>query len=236
MLRTLLESNAPRQRRRASTLASVAIHTVIIGGAIAATAAAKPGAATTPVHPRDTVIFVAPREETRPANAGAARSASSRRDVPIVPSLPPIRFGTTQTSAVAIDIDVGRLFGDDQPPTGSGFGPRGPSGRDTTDRTAGEPATAATVDRPAAMRSVPRPRYPEHLRAASVTGRVVVRLVVDTLGRVEPASVAIRESSHHLFEQAVRAVLPALRFTPAEVAGRRVRMLVELPFEFRLND
>jgi hypothetical protein len=34
----------------------------------------------------------------------------------------------------------------------------------------------------------------------------------------------------------VRAVLPSLRFTPAEIGGRKVRMLVDLPFEFRLND
>jgi periplasmic protein TonB len=81
-----------------------------------------------------------------------------------------------------------------------------------------------------------RPQYPERLRAAGVTGRVVVRLVVDTLGRVEPASVAIRESAHDLFAQAVRAVIPSLRFVPAEAGGRRVRMLVDLPFEFRLND
>jgi protein TonB len=68
-----------------------------------------------------------------------------------------------------------------------------------------------------------------------VTGRVVVRLVVDTVGRVEPATITIRESSHDLFTQAVRAILPALRFVPAEAGGRRVRMLVDIPFEFRLN-
>jgi periplasmic protein TonB len=69
-----------------------------------------------------------------------------------------------------------------------------------------------------------------------MTGRVVVRLIVDTVGRVEPASVVIRESSHDLFAQAVRAVLPSLRFVPAEAGGRKVRMLVDLPFEFRLNE
>jgi hypothetical protein len=48
--------------------------------------------------------------------------------------------------------------------------------------------------------------------------------------------VVIRESSHDLFAQAIRAVLPSLRFTPAVAGGRKVRMLVDLPFEFRLND
>jgi protein TonB len=111
----------------------------------------------------------------------------------------------------------------------------GPGG-DSTRSFDGAPATLATVDRGAALVSPLRPQYPERLRAAGVTGRVVVRLVVDTLGRVEPASVAIRESAHDLFAQAVRAVIPSLRFVPAEAGGRRVRMLVDLPFEFRLND
>jgi protein TonB len=59
--------------------------------------------------------------------------------------------------------------------------------------------------------------------------------VVDTLGRVEAQSIVIREAAHDLFATAVRAVLPALRFRPAEAGGHRVRMLVELPFEFRLD-
>jgi protein TonB len=86
------------------------------------------------------------------------------------------------------------------------------------------------------MLAPPRPRYPDQLRAAGVTGRVVVRLVVDTAGRVELASVTVREASHDLFAQAVRAVLPSLRFTAAEAGGRKIRMLVDLPFEFRLRD
>jgi protein TonB len=111
-----------------------------------------------------------------------------------------------------------------------------PGGRAPGSSPGDEPATAGNVDRAAALLAPPRPRYPDQLRVAGVTGRVVVRLVVDTMGRVEPASVVIRESSHDLFAQAVRAVLPSLRFTPAAAGGRKVRMLVDLPFEFRLND
>lgn len=42
-------------------------------------------------------------------------------------------------------------------------------------------------------------------------------------------------SSHDLFAASARAALPALRFSPAEAGGRRVRQLVELPFAFELR-
>jgi protein TonB len=91
------------------------------------------------------------------------------------------------------------------------------------------------VDRIARLLTEPRPHYPEQLRSAGVSGRVVVQFTVDTLGLVEPGSVVVREAAHELFADAVRAVLPALRFRAAEAGGHRVRMLVELPFEFRLD-
>jgi protein TonB len=236
MLRTLLESNAPRQRRRASTAASVVIHTAIIGGAIVATAAAKTGGSPIPTLPRDTVIYVAPREVPSAPPQRPSRRPPTEGDAPRLPSAPVLRFDATRPPTVGIDIDVERLLNDRSPRDTGILVPRGPLGRDTRGPGGSEPATAATVDRPAAMRAAPRPRYPEQLRAAGVTGRVVVRFVVDTLGRVEPGSVVIREASHDLYADAVRTVLASLRFSPAEAGGRKVRMLVELPFEFRLND
>jgi periplasmic protein TonB len=235
MLRTLLESNAPRQRRRASTAASLVIHTVIIGGAVVATAAAKTHGPSTTVHARDTVIYVAPRPVPRSAAEGPARQVTAVEKLWRVPPARVLRFDATQPPSVGIDLDVQRLLRDRSPGPTEGFDPWGPAGRDTTGPSGNEVATAATVERPAALRVAPRPWYPEPLRAARVTGRVVVRLVVDTVGRVEPASVVIRETSHDLFSEAVRAVLPSLRFIPAEAGGRRVRMLVELPFEFHLT-
>jgi protein TonB len=37
-----------------------------------------------------------------------------------------------------------------------------------------------------------------------------------------------------LFEDAVRVALRRMRFIPAEVGGRRVRQLVQMPFVFTL--
>jgi hypothetical protein len=60
----------------------------------------------------------------------------------------------------------------------------------------------------------------------------VVRFVVDTLGRVEPPSLDIVQSSHPLFLASVRTALDHLRFLPARFSGRRVRVRMEQRFEF----
>lgn len=237
MLRTLLESNAARPRRRGSTVASVAVHMLIIGGAIAATASAKPGTGETRETPGDTVIHLWPHPPT-PRSATTTSVASGPVATPTLPRMPAwtLNLDPTGIARPEVDVDIGGLFGADSIPVEGVVGPGGGRGANPVAAAGREPATIATVERPAAMIAPPRPRYPEQLRAAGVTGHVVVRLVVDTAGRVEPGSIVIRESSHDLFTQAVRAVLHGLRFRPAEAGERKVRMLVDLPFHFRLNE
>jgi protein TonB len=79
------------------------------------------------------------------------------------------------------------------------------------------------------------PRYPERLRQAGVEGKVVVKFVVDTLGRVDPATIEIMESTHDLFTAAVRETLARLRFNPATSGSRKVRATAMMPFEFRIR-
>jgi outer membrane biosynthesis protein TonB len=42
-------------------------------------------------------------------------------------------------------------------------------------------------------------------------------------------------SDSPLFDEAVRSALGRMRFAPAEIAGRKVRQLVEMPFVFALS-
>ena len=79
------------------------------------------------------------------------------------------------------------------------------------------------------------PRYPEMLRQAGIEGRVLVRFVVDTNGRVDPRDIQVLESTNELFTAAVRAALPNFRFTPSVVRGQRVAALAEMPFEFTIS-
>ena len=45
----------------------------------------------------------------------------------------------------------------------------------------------------------------------------------------------IVKSDHELFTNAVRNVLPNYRFFPAELGGRKVKQLVQMPFVFSLS-
>src|SRR2546428_8398383 len=76
-------------------------------------------------------------------------------------------------------------------------------------------------ERPALL-SAPAPVYPALLKQAGIQGRVILPAVIDTTGRVEPASVRIVTSSHPAFDQPTKDwVLKAL-FRPARLHGRGV--------------
>jgi len=68
-----------------------------------------------------------------------------------------------------------------------------------------------------------------------VEGSVVAVFVVDEKGRAEMDSVRFVGSGNALFQDAVRAALPRMRFVPAEIAGQKVRQLVQMPFVFTID-
>lgn len=79
------------------------------------------------------------------------------------------------------------------------------------------------------------PDYPPVLRRARVEGSVTIRFIVDTLGRVEPGSVEVLESSLTDFNQpAIRAML-ATRFSPARFDRRAVRQVTNQRISFQLR-
>jgi len=78
----------------------------------------------------------------------------------------------------------------------------------------------------------PRPAYPTQLRRQSVQGEVAAQFIVDTLGRVRLETVKVLHSSAPEFTTAVQDVLPALRYFPAEVKGRRLPQVTEQVFRF----
>jgi TonB family protein len=79
------------------------------------------------------------------------------------------------------------------------------------------------------------PEYPDRMRRAYVEGEVLVQFVVDTLGHAEMNTLKILRSTHSDFTNAVRLVLPGYGFQPAELNGRKVRQLTQMPFVFCLG-
>jgi len=80
----------------------------------------------------------------------------------------------------------------------------------------------------------PRPRYPAALQRQGVEGSFVVEFVVDSTGRVDEKTMSFPRETHPMFLRAVRDALLHSRFFPAELAGVRVRQLVQQQFSFVL--
>jgi TonB family protein len=231
VFRTLLASAPERDRRTPQALASLSLHTAGIAAALWLTQRGLPAAA--PNAPPVYVRYQQPETITHVATAAASAvqqaATAAQAVVPsiTIPMTVPVGLPVIDLGAA---FDAGKALAWSAPATGTlpGATTSGPAGTG--------PRQAFEVDTPvAALAGQPQPRYPELLRTTAVEGRVTVRFVVDTTGRVERGSIEVVESTHALFAEAVRAVLLRQRFLPAEAGGRRVRQLVLQPFEFRLN-
>ncbi len=91
------------------------------------------------------------------------------------------------------------------------------------------------VEKPAAMGpGASGMVYPPDLRAARVEGKVLASFVVDVDGTVEMSTFKVLKSDHALFTAAVKNALQTMKYLPAEVEGKRVRQVVQQPFQFSL--
>jgi protein TonB len=77
--------------------------------------------------------------------------------------------------------------------------------------------------------------YPLPLRDSGVTGTVVLRFVIDTDGRVEPSTIQVVSTTHPAFGDAAVEAAKKLRFEPAKVNGKSVRVLTSMPIRWQLN-
>jgi hypothetical protein len=78
----------------------------------------------------------------------------------------------------------------------------------------------------------PRPVYPPSLLASRVEGEVLAQFTVGTDGRAEMSTFKVLKSTDPLFTDAVRHVLASDRFSSAEMLCRKVKQLVQMPFQF----
>ncbi|MFN8581124.1 MAG: energy transducer TonB [Gemmatimonadaceae bacterium] len=230
MQATLMESRRPRKRTHGGTVASILFHAALLTGVVAGTGISSPRPPTTeridtlvytpqPVHP------TAPTETHGGSSMGVGGSVDNPFDIAPIP-VPPLGdpIGPDGLHQTVIEPEFGNG------PIVSG------AGADRRPTSLGEVLESRDVDAP--VQPLPGnapPRYPTLLAAAGVEGRTVARFVVDTLGRVEPGSIMIVQSSHTLFERAVRDALEHHHFTAAMVGNHKVRQLVEQTFGFQLT-
>jgi protein TonB len=77
--------------------------------------------------------------------------------------------------------------------------------------------------------------YPPLLKDAGITGTVTIRMRIMEDGRVDPASISVENSTHDAFGDAARKVVERMRFRPAKVGGRPVKVWITLPVTFQLE-
>jgi protein TonB len=195
-------------------------------------------------------VFKAP--PPRRAQAPQPRPAEPQPRVPATPAL--VAPTKVALSLPAVDLKAPPTIGDvvappaPEPIKASGISREGSvkgasddgdvEGRSKGGLGSGESGRAFDADQVERAVQVTRaasPRYPEALKSVNIEGVVSMRFIVGADGRVEPGSIAVIDSPHKLFTEAVRNALLATRYRPAEAGGRSVRQLVEQSFTFRLE-
>ena len=235
MFENLIETK-PKKPKTAKTVAlSVIIHAVIIGAAVYGTLEAKEAIE----KPKaEKIEFVDMKKDEPPPPE--TKPEPPPPDVVAAP--PPPKGFQVLTAPIKIpevlpDIDLSKKVTDEADFSGKGVA--GVIAKGVVGGTA--PVADQTyfefqVEKQVAPAPGNRgPSYPDMLRSANVEGEVLVQFVVDTTGRVESGSVKILKSSHDLFTNSVRNALNSMRFYPAEIGGRKVKQLVQQPFNFTLT-
>jgi len=226
MFDTLLESRPHAERSAGGAIASVTAHSAIIAAAIFATAQARLPSLERPETMQR--VYFPPRPVAAPVTAAATtrKNVGSLLPAPIDPrridvNLPPINV--LNPPSAPIDFVPKPIVNVLTPGGSDGSESNAPFQADQVEKQVSFVAGSAS------------PRYPDALRSSGVEGKVVAQFVVDERGRAETDSVRFLSSDNQLFEAAVKAALPRMRFTPAEIGGRKVRQLVQMPFVFTID-
>jgi len=203
-------------------LTSLVIHTAMIGGVVYATLRAAPSDIR--VRMDTTVVLLTPQDQPKPADPAAVQLVDALKG-----------FQTVAVPAeIPTDIPAVDLQQRFDPKDYSGSGVEGGRANGLVVGGSDVYAEALVEERPALL-SAPPPVYPALLKQAGIQGRVILRAIIDTTGRVEPASVRIIKSPSPAFDQPTKDwVLKAL-FRPARLHGRGVRVFINLPVDYSLT-
>ena len=236
MFNNLLESKPKKEKRSGGTMASIVLHSVLVGLAVYATA----NAAIQNEKPKQEKIDFVETPKDEPPPPKDEPPPPPPPDVVAAP--PPPKGFQVLTAPVDIpdvipDIDLSKKVTDENDFSGKGVAggtSKGVEGGKAVVQS-DQPYFEFQVEKPVVPApGSTSPRYPDMLRQAGVEGEVLAQFVVDTTGRAEPASLKILKSSHDLFIQSVKNALPQMKFIPAEVGGRKVKQLVQQPFSFSI--
>lgn len=237
MFNRLIESKRDTKKSPGTTIFSIVFHSILIGGAAWATANA---AIANEKVKAEKITFVDVKKEPPPP--------PKKPDLPPPPKnvtvTPPPPKGFQVLTAPPIvpvkipDIDLSKKVTDVNDFSGKGVaggtskgvvGGVGPVINDKQDY------FAFQVEKQAEALNDVKPEYPSSLQSAGIEGEVDAQFVVGVDGRADMSTFKVVKSSNDMFSNAVKSAVSRARYSPAEIGGKKVRMLVQQPFMFGIS-
>jgi protein TonB len=229
MFNQLLESKAKKQKMAGGTTFSIVLHTVLIGAAVYATARAG--------------------VKDEKAKAEKIQFVEMKKEPPKVPDKPPppkevvvkppppkgfqVLRAPVKIDIKIPEIDLSKAITNENDFSGKGV--KGGTGNGVVGGIANTNQTyfEFQVEKPAeSLPDNPKPKYPSVLESSGIAGEVQAQFVVRSDGKADMDSFKVLKSTNELFTQAVKNVLPRMRFSPAQIGGKPVNQLVQQAFQF----
>jgi len=229
MFNHLLESRAKKQKMAGGTTFSIVLHTVLIGAAVYATARAgvKDEKAKS-----EKIQFVEMKKEP----PKVPDKPPPPKEVVVKP--PPPKGFQVLRAPVRIDIKIPEIDLSKAITNENDFSGKGVKGGTGNGVVGGIANTNQTyfefqVEKPAeSLPDNPKPKYPSVLESSGIAGEVQAQFVVKSDGKADMDTFKVLKSTNELFTQAVKNVLPRMRFSPAQIGGKPVNQLVQQAFQF----
>jgi protein TonB len=231
MFNQLLESKAKKQKMAGGTMFSLVLHTALISGAVYATARA--GVKDEKAKAEKIQFVEMKKEPPKPK----VEEPPPPKEVIVKP--PPPKGFQVLRAPVKIDIKIPEIDLSKAVTNEADFSGKGVKGGTGSGVVGGTgPVTNQTyfefqVEKPAEMlQDSPKPKYPSVLESSGIAGEVQAQFVVRSDGKADMDSFKVLKTTNELFSQAVKNVLPRMRFSPAQIGGKPVNQLVQQSFQF----
>jgi protein TonB len=231
MFDNLIETKPKKPKTFKGMVISVVVHAVLIGGAVYGTLQAKEAIE----KPRQEKVDFIDMKKDEPPPPEKVEAPPPE----VIAAPPPPKGFQVLTAPIKIpdvlpEIDLSKKVTDEADFSGKGVvgGIAKGVGNAPVDQTYFEFQVEKQVS---GVPGTVNLRYPDMLRSANVEGEVLVQFVVDTTGRADLSQFKVLKSSHDLFTNSVKNALSQMRFYPAEIGGKKVKQLVQQPFNFTLT-
>lgn len=236
MFNNLVESKAKKQKKFGGSFFSVVFHSVVVAALVVVTANAGLKNEKTK---QEKVDFVeVKKDEPKPPEPEKPPPPPDQVAAPPPPKGFQVLSAPIEIPNIIPDIDLSKKATDEADFSGKGVAggtSKGVEGGKLPPQ-GDQPYFDFQVEKPVVMApGAAGPTYPDMLRSAGIEGSVLAQFVVDTTGRAEMNTFKVLKSDNDLFSTSVKNALQRMKFLPAEVGGRRVKQLVQQPFQFSLN-